>query len=252
MEAPVLVLDNIHKALGGRDVLRGVSIEVRDGETVVIIGQSGTGKSVTLKNIIGLLRPDRGRILIDGVDVTDFDEKKYSEVRRKFGVLFQSGALINWMNIEENVSLPLREHTRMSPAEIAAKAEEKLKLLNLYESRHKMPSEISGGMRKRAGLARAIILDPKIILYDEPTSGLDPVMSNQINELIMRMQKVLGVTSVVVTHDMESAYMIADRIAMLFEGRIIETGTREEIRNSQNPIVRQFIGGLTSGPITGA
>ncbi len=248
----MLVLENVHKSLGGKEILRGVNLEVRDGETVVIIGQSGTGKSVTLKNIIGLLKPDKGRIIIDGTDVTDFNEKKYSEVRRKFGVLFQSGALINWMNIEDNIALPLREHTRMNPDQVRAKVDEKLALLNLLDARHKMPSEVSGGMRKRAGLARAIILDPKIILYDEPTSGLDPVMSSQINELIMRMQKVLGVTSVVVTHDMESAYMIADRIAMLFEGRIIECGTREEIRNSSNPIVRQFVEGLTSGPITGA
>jgi len=246
----MLVLENVHKSLGGREILRGIHLEMRAGETVVIIGQSGQGKSVTLKNIVGLLRPDKGRIIINGEDVTHFSERQYAEVRKQFGVLFQSGALINWLNIEDNVALPLREHTTLSAPEIMAQVEEKLKLLNLLDARHKMPSEISGGMRKRAGLARAIIWDPKIILYDEPTSGLDPVMSNQINELILRMQRIFGVTSIVVTHDMGSAYMIADRIAMLFQGRIIEIGTKEEIQKSTNPIVRQFIEGRTSGPIT--
>jgi phospholipid/cholesterol/gamma-HCH transport system ATP-binding protein len=248
----MLVLENVQKALKGREVLKGIDLEVRRGETVVIIGQSGTGKSVTLKTIIGLMRPDAGKVVIDGEDVTGFGEKKYSEVRKKFGVLFQSGALINWLTIEDNVALPLREHTQLGESEILQKVEQKLRLLNLLDARTKMPSEISGGMRKRAGLARAIILDPKIILYDEPTSGLDPVMSNQINELILRMQKILGITSIVVTHDMESAYRIADRIAMLFDGRIVEVGSCDEIRNTQNPIVRQFIEGRTAGPITGA
>jgi phospholipid/cholesterol/gamma-HCH transport system ATP-binding protein len=227
-----------------------VDLEIRTGETLVILGQSGTGKSVMLKNIIGLLRPDRGSIVIDGEDVTQMSENEFTQVRRKFGVLFQSGALINWLNIGDNVALPLREHTKMSGEEIETLVAEKLGLLNLSDSRNKMPSEVSGGMRKRAGLARAIILDPKIILYDEPTSGLDPVMSNQINELILRMQKLFGVTSLVVTHDMQSAYMIADRIAMLFQGRVIEVGTCDQIRSSTNPIVRQFIEGKTEGPIT--
>jgi len=246
----VIVLKDIHKTLGGREILRGVDLEIRTGETLVILGQSGTGKSVTLKNIIGLMHPDRGSIVIDGEDVTQMSENEFARVRRKFGVLFQSGALINWLSIGDNVALPLREHTKMSQEEIETLVAEKLGLLNLSDSRYKMPSEVSGGMRKRAGLARAIILDPKIILYDEPTSGLDPVMSNQINELILRMQKLFGVTSTVVTHDMQSAYMIADRIAMLFQGRVIEVGTCDQIRSSTNPIVRQFIEGKTEGPMT--
>ncbi|MHC5036217.1 MAG: ABC transporter ATP-binding protein [Planctomycetota bacterium] len=246
----IVKLVDLHIRLGGTPVLRGLNLAVRKGETLVIIGRSGTGKSVTLKNLLGLLRPDEGRILVYGEDITDFPEKKYAEVRKKFGVLFQSGALINWLSVGDNVALPLREHTRMAEEVIQTKVRETLTLLDLEDSIKKMPSEISGGMKKRAGLARAIILDPKIILYDEPTSGLDPVMSNQINELILRMQKVLGVTSVVVTHDMESAYLIGDRISMLYEGKIVQTGSKEEIQNTENPIVRQFIHGQTQGPIT--
>jgi phospholipid/cholesterol/gamma-HCH transport system ATP-binding protein len=246
----IVVLEDVHKSLGGREVLRGVDLAIRKGETTVIIGRSGTGKSVTLKNILGLLRPDRGRIWIYGQDVTHLPETAYAEIRKKFGVLFQSGALINWMSVGDNVALPLREHTRLPEEEVQKRVREKLSILELSNDALKMPSEISGGMKKRAGLARAIILDPAIILYDEPTSGLDPVMSNQINDLILRMQSLLGVTSVVVTHDMESAYRIGNRIAMLYEGKIIQVGTREEIQNTPDPVVRQFIHGDTQGPIT--
>jgi phospholipid/cholesterol/gamma-HCH transport system ATP-binding protein len=246
----IVVLDDVHKALGGRPVLRGVSLAIRRGETMVIIGRSGTGKSVTLKNILGLLRPDKGRVILYGQDVTNLPESEYAEVRKKFGVLFQSGALINWMSVGDNVALPLREHTRLPETEVQKRVREKLAILGLENDAAKMPSEISGGMKKRAGLARGIILDPEIILYDEPTSGLDPVMSNQINDLILRMQQLLGVTSLVVTHDMESAYRIGNRIAMLYDGKIIQVGTKEEIRDSANPVVQQFIHGATTGPIT--
>jgi phospholipid/cholesterol/gamma-HCH transport system ATP-binding protein len=246
----IVRLDNLHIRLGGMPILQGLTLSVRKGETLVIIGRSGTGKSVTLKNLLGLLRPDEGRIYIYGEDVTDLPEKLYAEIRKKFGVLFQSGALINWLSVGDNVALPLREHTQMPEEEIRVKVREKLALLDMLGAIGKMPSEISGGMKKRAGLARAIILDPEIVLYDEPTSGLDPVLSNQINELVLRMQEVLGITSIVVTHDMESAYRIGNRISMLYNGRIIQTGTKEEIQNTNDPVVCQFIHGQTKGPIT--
>ncbi len=246
----IIRIENVSKRLGGQRILDGLDLSVRRGETLVIIGRSGTGKSVTLKHLMGLLRPDQGRIYLFGQDVTEIPESRYAEVRKKFGVLFQSGALINWMSVDDNLALPLREHTRLPEDEIQAKVREKLELLGLENAGRKMPSEISGGMKKRAGLARAIIQDPEVILYDEPTSGLDPVLSNQINEIILRMQKELGVTSIVVTHDMDSAYMVGDRIAMLNDGRIVQTGTKEEIQNSDNEVVCQFIHGLTEGPIT--
>jgi phospholipid/cholesterol/gamma-HCH transport system ATP-binding protein len=246
----VVRLENLHIRLGGVPILRGLDLSIHKGETLVIIGRSGTGKSVTLKNILGLLRPDEGRVVIYGQDMTGIPEKQYAEVRKKFGVLFQSGALINWLSVGDNVALPLREHTRLDEEEIRRRVMEKLDLVDMSDAVSKMPSEISGGMKKRAGLARAIILDPEIVLYDEPTSGLDPVLSNQINELVLRMQDALGITSVVVTHDMESAYMIADRISMLYEGRIIQTGTRDMIRNTEDAVVSQFIHGDTKGPIT--
>ncbi|MHC4601301.1 MAG: ABC transporter ATP-binding protein [Planctomycetota bacterium] len=246
----VIRIENLHISLGGVPVLRGLDFDLVKGETHVIIGRSGTGKSVTLKNILGLLRPDEGRVFIYDQDMTGIPEKQYAEVRKKFGVLFQSGALINWLNVGDNVALPLREHTSLSEEVIQSKVREKLALLDMSDAANKMPSEISGGMKKRAGLARGIILDPEIVLYDEPTSGLDPVLSNQINELILRMQEVLGITSVVVTHDMESAYMIGDRISMLYDGKIVQTGTREEIQRTVDPVVSQFIHGQTEGPIT--
>jgi len=246
----VMRLENLQIRLGGVPILRGLDLSIFKGETFVIIGRSGTGKSVTLKNILGLLRPDEGRVIIYGQDMTGLPEKQYAEVRKKFGVLFQSGALINWLSVGENVALPLREHTGLDEQEIRFRVKEKLDLVDMGDAIGKMPSEISGGMKKRAGLARAIILDPQIVLYDEPTSGLDPVLSNQINELVLRMQETLGITSVVVTHDMQSAYMIGDRICMLYDGRIIQTGTRDEIRNTDDSVVRQFIHGETKGPIT--
>ncbi len=249
---PLIQLQDVHKKLGGREILRGVTLDVRDGETLVVIGRSGTGKSVTLKTLIGLLHPDKGRIIIQGRDVTGLPEREYAEVRRLFGVLFQSGALINWLSVAENVALPLREHTTKSEEEIQAIVADKLKLLELTHARDLMPSEISGGMKKRAGLARALVLGPKVILYDEPTSGLDPVMSSQINELVNRMKREVGVTSILVTHDMESAYSVGDRIAMLYEGRIIFIGSPDEAKNTEDEVVHQFVRGLLEGPITDA
>ena len=246
----MITLQDVHKQLAGQAVLNGVDLEVERGETMVVIGRSGSGKSVTIKHMVALLRPDRGSVTIDGVDVAGLDEKGIFHLRRKFGVLFQSGALINWLSVYDNVALPLREHTDLNEGKIDKKVHERLGLLDLGEHADKMPSDISGGMKKRAGLARAIVLDPEIVLYDEPTSGLDPVMASRINRLIIDVKEKLGVTSVVVTHDMDSAYKIADRIAMLYEGRIVQVGTPDEIRNSTDPVVRQFVEGRIDGPIT--
>lgn len=245
----VIELQNVHKTLGVRKVLNGVNLSVYDGETMVIIGRSGTGKSVTLKHIIGLMEPDSGNVYIEGEQMNGASSIKKSRLRKKMGVLFQSGALINWLNVWDNVALPLTEHRMYDKNRIKEIVTEKLKMLDLWEARHFMPANISGGMKKRVGLARALVLNPKIILYDEPTSGLDPVMSNIINHLIIQLQQRLNVTSIVVTHDMNSAYMIADRIAMLYEGKVIQCDTPEKIKTTKNPIVRQFIEGNIKGPM---
>lgn len=250
MNDVMISLENVSKTLSGRKILDNVTLTVNRGETLVIIGRSGAGKSVTLKHIMGLMYPDAGRVKVTGVDITDFKPRQYYQVRNHIGVLFQGAALLNWMTVGENVALPLKEHTRMKPKDILAKVQEKLAMVELSDAEHKYPSKISGGMAKRVGLARAIIRDPNIILYDEPTSGLDPVMSNTINDLINKMRAELQAASIVVTHDMSSAYRIADRIAMLYQGKIIQEGTPDEIRNTKNEYVRQFIEGRTHGPLT--
>lgn len=247
----MIELKDVYKTLDGRKILQGLNLHIRAGETYVIIGRSGTGKSVTLKNIIGLMKPDRGEVNIMGQCINNLGKEQSYALRQKMGVLFQSGALINWLNVQDNVALPLVEHQRhLSKSEVYDIVQQKLELVELEHAGKRMPSELSGGMKKRAGLARAIVGNPKIILYDEPTSGLDPVMSNQINDLIISMQQKLGVTSICVTHDMSSAYRIANRIGMIYEGKIIEEGTSEQIKNTQNPIVKQFISGSTIGPLT--
>jgi phospholipid/cholesterol/gamma-HCH transport system ATP-binding protein len=248
--APMIEYVGVRKAFGDRVIIESLDLKIRRGETMCIIGRSGTGKSVSLKTLMGLLRPDSGRILIQGRDVTDLSERDYAQVRRIFGVLFQSGALINWLTVGENVALPLREHTDYDDAEIERRVREKLHIFEMDHAYDLLPTEISGGMKKRAGLARALILDPKILLYDEPTSGLDPVMSRQIDELVRQVQARTGVTSVFVTHDMESVWNTADRLAMLFNGRIIFVGTPDEARASDDAIVQQFIRGELEGPIT--
>lgn len=243
-------LGDLTKTLGGRKVLDGVSLSVLRGETMTIIGGSGAGKSVTLKHIVGLLKPDRGYVRVLGMDVTGSNHGTLEAVRRKIGFCFQGSALLNSLNVFENVALPLREHERLSEEEIRRKVLEKLDLVNLADASSKMPSELSGGMKKRVGLARAIIRNPEIILYDEPTAGLDPVVASQINDLILDMQRKLGVTSVLVTHDMSSAFRVSNRIAMLLHGRIVKVGTPEEFRASEDPVVRQFIYGESEGPLT--
>ena len=249
---PVIRLVGIQKAFGdGGVILDGVDLDVYPNETLVIIGRSGTGKSVTLRHVIGLLEADEGEVYVFGQNLAELTKKELKRLRLKIGYLFQSGALINWLTIAENLALPLREHSpELTDDEIEAKVLEKLRLVEMAGAAEKYPAEISGGMRKRGGLARATILEPAIILYDEPTSGLDPVIATSIDELVIHTREALGVTQVVVTHDMESAYRIADRIAMLYEGKIIALGTPDEIRGHSSSIVQQFINGSSKGPIT--
>jgi phospholipid/cholesterol/gamma-HCH transport system ATP-binding protein len=240
---------NLHKSFGNNHVLRGVNLEVRNGESMVVIGGSGVGKSVLIKCIIGLVRPDSGSIRVDGQAITSLNEKSLNEIRKKFGMLFQAGALFDSLSVWENVGFGLKQHTSLGNEEIKAIAVDKLRLVGLRHVEDLMPSELSGGMRKRVSLARAIAMEPEILLYDEPTTGLDPIMADVINDLIVQMRKKLEVTSIAITHDMVSAYKIADRIAMLYQGEIIEVGTPQQNRKSGNAIVQQFIQGRAEGPI---
>ncbi|MDA8175259.1 MAG: ABC transporter ATP-binding protein [Nitrospiraceae bacterium] len=244
----MIEITGLTKSFGPNQVLRGVNLTVQTGDSMVVIGGSGSGKSVLIKHIIGLLRPDAGMVLIDGTDISTLKDKELYEIRRKFGMLFQGAALFDSMSVWENVGFALlRSGMREREAKVVAM--EKLRLVGLKDVEDKMPSELSGGMRKRVGLARAIAHNPEILLYDEPTTGLDPILADSINELIIRMREKMKVTSVAITHDMHSAYRIADRIAMLFEGRIVLEGTPDEIKNTSNDLVKQFITGSAQGPI---
>lgn len=240
----------LNKFFNQHHVLRGVNLKIETGETMVIIGRSGCGKSVLLKHIIGLMKPDSGKILIDGVNISEIDEAEVNHFRTQIGMLFQGAALFDSHTVRENVGFSLYEHTHLAAQEIDSRVREKLRLVGLSGIEDLMPAELSGGMKKRVGLARAICTDPKIILYDEPTTGLDPIMADAINELIIRMQKRLQVTSIAVTHDMSSAYKIGTRIAMLYDGKIVALGTPDEIRQTNDPLVKQFITGSARGPIT--
>jgi len=233
--------DNVIKKFGHRLVLDRFNLHVNKGETMVLVGTSGAGKSVTLKHMVKLLKPTQGEVLIDGEAISTTVGKDLQRLRGDFGFLFQSSALLQWMSVGENIALPLREHTPLSDEEIEEKVRAVLLQVGLEEAIWKLPAEISGGMKKRAGLARAIVTEPKIILYDEPTSGLDPVTSRTIDELIMHLKRDLGVTSVVVTHDMISALTVGDRIAMLHQGRVVEVSTPAEFLHSKNPEVRDFL-----------
>jgi len=241
---------DLYKSFDDNHVLGGVNLAVNKGESMVVIGGSGVGKSVLIKCIIGLIRPDSGSIRVDGQEITSLSEKSLNEVRKKFGMLFQAGALFDSLSVWENVGFGLKQHTDLNDEEIKVIAVEKLRLLGLRNVADLMPSELSGGMRKRVSLARAIAMEPEILLYDEPTTGLDPIMADAINDLIVQMRKTLEVTSIAITHDMVSAYKIADRIAMLYEGKIIGVGTPQQIRESSNAIVQQFIQGRAEGPIS--
>jgi phospholipid/cholesterol/gamma-HCH transport system ATP-binding protein len=236
----MILIDNVHKSLAGKKVLAALSFEVRKGETLVIVGASGSGKTVCLKHIVGLFTPDEGTVLVNGVDVAAARGGELEQLRDQFGVLFQSGGLIDWMTVEENVGLPLYERTDKSADEIWGLVKEKLDLVGMSGTESQYPSELSGGMRKRAGLARAIIREPDILLYDEPTSGLDPVTARKIDRLILDLQQELGVTSVVVTHDLHSAVAVGNRIATLYQGKIADISTPEEFLGSPHPVVREL------------
>jgi phospholipid/cholesterol/gamma-HCH transport system ATP-binding protein len=246
----VITIENLHKSFGDKKVLKGVNLTIEKGKTFVIIGRSGCGKSVLLKHIIGILKPDKGKVIIDGADITRLDERELNQVRRRFGMLFQAAALFDSLTVGENVAFGLRRHTRLSREKIKRIVREKLRIVGLVGIEGLKPAELSGGMKKRVGLARAIAMEPAIVLYDEPTTGVDPIMGDAVNELIIELHDKLKITSIAVTHDMISAYKIADKIAMLYEGKIVEVGTPSQIKNTKNPIVRQFITGAAIGPIT--
>jgi phospholipid/cholesterol/gamma-HCH transport system ATP-binding protein len=245
----VVKAENLVKTFGERTVLNGINIEIYKGETFVIMGGSGCGKSTLLRHMIGSLTPDSGRIWLLGQELSLLKEAQKDEVKKKIGMSFQSSALFDSMNVGDNVSLPLREHTRLAENIINIMVKMKLELVGLHGFEDLMPSQLSGGMRKRVGLARAIAMDPEIIFYDEPTAGLDPIVAGVIDKLILDLSKKLSITSVVVTHDMNSVFRIADRIAMLYEGKVLQVGTRDEIKNSNNHLVQQFIKGDPDGPV---
>ena len=239
----------LKKKLGAKQVLNGVDLDVKTGESIVIMGRSGTGKSVLLKHIIGLMTPDEGSIEVDGVNIVGLSERDLNEIRKRFGMLFQGAALFDSMTVGENVGLALVEHLRLPRPEVRRRVAERLEWVGLKGVEGMKPASLSGGMRKRVGLARAIAMDPRYILYDEPTTGLDPILAGSIGELIKSLQSRLGVTSIVVTHDMASAYKVADRMAMLDGGRIVFSGTPDETRQTRDPLVRQFIEGSSEGPV---
>jgi phospholipid/cholesterol/gamma-HCH transport system ATP-binding protein len=246
----MIEIKGLCKRFGSKVVLDGTDLEIPKGKTTVVIGGSGTGKSVLLKCILGLLKPEAGSIQVDGEDVTTLNEHGLVRVRRKFGMLFQGAALFDSMTVGDNVAFALRRLRLYPEKQILNLVEEKLAMVGLRNVSHLMPAELSGGMKKRVGLARAIAAEPQILLYDEPTTGLDPIMADVINDLIVALRESLGVTGIAITHDMASAYKIADRIAMLYKGKIISVGTPDEIRNSDSPIVSQFVEGRAKGPIT--
>jgi len=239
----MITIRDLHKSYGHKKVLDGVDLEIQTGETMVIMGRSGCGKSVLLRHIIGLARPDRGTVTIDGTDITRIKKHQLYALRRRFGMLFQGAALFDSMTVAQNVGLGLKEHSDLADASIAGKVAEKLALVGMSGTEQLMPSELSGGMKKRVGLARALAMDPDYILYDEPTTGLDPITADKINDLMMTLAQKLSITSIAVTHDMVSANKIADRIAMLHQGRIIFCGTPEQIKRSPDQNIQQFIRG---------
>jgi phospholipid/cholesterol/gamma-HCH transport system ATP-binding protein len=236
-------VEGLRRAFGGQPVLRGVDLEVGTGEILVVIGRSGGGKSVLLRHLLGLLQPDAGRIFVDGVEITRLRGAALDRVRARYGVVFQGGALFDSMSVFDNVAFPLRERTRRSSRDIRARTDEKLRQVGLSGMDHKNPAEISGGMRKRVAIARALVTEPEIVFFDEPTTGLDPILVNAIHQLIMALHGRLRFTAVVISHEIPEIFAIADRVALLHEGRIAEVGSPEAIRASANPAVRQFIRG---------
>lgn len=245
----MIAVQHLRKSFGKKVILEDVTFDVASGTVCVIMGGSGSGKSTILRLLIGALKPDSGEIYLDGEEITHLHERELQGVRRKFGMLFQGGALLNSLTVGENVALPIRHHTDLPEETIAIMVKLKLELVGLRDAEHLKPSEISGGMQKRVSLARAIALDPKIVFYDEPSAGLDPIVTGVIDTLMLDLTRKMGITSVVVTHDMQSAFRIATTMVMLHRGRIVATGTPEEIRRSTDPLVQQFITGAADGPI---
>jgi phospholipid/cholesterol/gamma-HCH transport system ATP-binding protein len=239
----MIQLVDVYKSFGSKRVLTGFTLDVNEGETMVIIGYSGTGKSVAIKHIVGLLEPDRGTVFVDGLEVPKLKRRELYDLRARIGYVFQFAALFDSLTIGDNVAMGLRKQGTLNEQEIEARVNEALELVDLPNVATRFPAELSGGMRKRVGIARAIALRPKYLLYDEPTTGLDPVTSAVIDELMIRMRDRLGVTSIVITHDMRSAYRVGTRIAMLYDGRVRSVGTVDEIQQSTDPVVRQFIEG---------
>ncbi len=241
----------LRKAFGEKKVLNGLDLDVARGESLVVLGGSGSGKSVLLKHLIGLLRPDEGSVVVDGIDIHGLDRGELTDFRRRYGMSFQEGALFDSMSVGENVGFPLtRQRPRKARREIQARVEECLGLVGLDGTAHKMPSELSGGMRRRVGFARSIVLEPEILLFDEPTTGLDPIMTAVIDDIILGMRRQLGSTAITITHDLKSAFRIADRVAMLHKGRILAVETAERFQQLDDPRIRQFLDGRAEGPMT--
>ncbi|MCM8831685.1 MAG: ABC transporter ATP-binding protein [Candidatus Omnitrophica bacterium] len=245
----IIYIENLYKSFGEKKVLDGVNLSIKRGETFLIIGRSGAGKTVLLKNIMGLLKPDEGRIFIDGVDITKLNKKQLEKVRLQFGLVFQSSALFDFLTIEENVGFYFYQHTNLKKAEIRKKVKETLRLVGLEGIEDIYPYQLSGGMKKRVAIARAIIYNPKIIIYDEPTTGIDPIAVDKVISLIDDLHKRLAITSLIVTHDLEVGLKLADRLAFLLGGKIIFQGDKENLAQTQDARVQQFIHGSSSGPI---
>ncbi|MFZ2447868.1 MAG: ABC transporter ATP-binding protein [Syntrophobacteraceae bacterium] len=246
---PIIEVKDLVKSFDGRIVLDGINLTVEKGSVFAIMGGSGCGKTTLLRHLIGVIRPDSGQILVKGADITRFGENEMEGYRKRFGMLFQMGALLNSLTVHDNIALPLREHTKLDEKIIGVIVKMKLELVGLRDFEHLKPSQLSGGMQKRVALARAIALDPEIVFYDEPTSGLDPVVTGVIGQLILDLSRRIGITSVVVTHDVRNAFQISDKMVVLFRGRVVAYGSPEEIQNSPDPMVQQFINGSADGPI---
>ena len=245
----MIEIRNLQKSFNGQAVLRKLDLDIPKSKTQIIIGRSGSGKSVLLKHIIGLIRPDAGEIFVDGEEICGLSDRDLYRLRRKFGMLFQGAALFDSMTVEENIALGVREHRMFPESNIGKLVTEKLEMVGLPGVQKMRPAELSGGMKKRVGLARALMMEPEFVLYDEPTTGLDPIMADAINDLIIHCTDQLHVTSIVVTHDMVSAYKVGDRLSMLHDGEIIFSGTPAEVQQTENPIVKQFIEGKAEGPL---
>jgi len=239
----MIQLQDVHKSFGDTHVLRGVNLDLTQGETLVILGRSGSGKSVTLKHIVGLIKPDSGHILVDGIDVTSASNEQLKTVRQRVAYLFQTGALVNWLSVRDNVALPLVEERKLAPGEIRERVDESLQSLSMLDAADRMPSQISGGMRKRAALARVLVAQPEAILYDEPTAGLDPIMARTVSHLIRDVQSSGDRTALVVTHDLELAFSVATRIGLHYNGELIELAPPDEFKQSNHPVIRAFLDG---------